>query len=75
MGKVIKMRKEYDFSKAQKNPDARGLKHQVTIRMDEGTAIKEPRTRSGNRRLLPDSYQSVSATLYISRYNPLNSKQ
>ncbi len=31
------MRKEYDFSKEQKNPYARRLKYQVTIRMDEGT--------------------------------------
>ena len=31
------MRKEYDFSKAQKNPYASRLKRQVTIRMDEGT--------------------------------------
>lgn len=31
------MRKEYDFSKAQKNPYAGRLKRQVTIRMDEGT--------------------------------------
>jgi uncharacterized protein (DUF4415 family) len=35
--KVMKMRKEYDFSKARKNPYARMLKRQVTIRMDEGT--------------------------------------
>ena len=33
----MKMRKEYDFSKAQKNPYARRLKQQVTICMDEGT--------------------------------------
>jgi predicted DNA binding CopG/RHH family protein len=31
------MRKEYDFSKARKNPYASKLKRQVTIRMDEGT--------------------------------------
>ena len=31
------MRKEYDFSKAQKNPYASKLKRQVTLRMDEGT--------------------------------------
>lgn len=31
------MRKEYDFSKARKNPYASRLKRQVTIRMDEGT--------------------------------------
>jgi predicted DNA binding CopG/RHH family protein len=31
------MRKEYDFSKAQKNPYASRLKRQVTLRMDEGT--------------------------------------
>lgn len=29
------MRKEYDFSKAKKNPHARQLKRQVTIRLDE----------------------------------------
>ncbi len=37
LGKVIEMRKEYDFSKAQKNPYARRLKRQVTLRMDEAT--------------------------------------
>ena len=31
------MKKEYDFSKAQKNPYAAKLKLQVTIRMDEVT--------------------------------------
>ena len=31
------MRKEYDFSKAKKNPYATLLKKQVTIRLDEGT--------------------------------------
>lgn len=31
------MRKEYDFSKAKKNPYAKHLKKQVTIRLDEGT--------------------------------------
>lgn len=31
------MKKEYDFSKADKNPYARLLKKQVTIRLDEET--------------------------------------
>ena len=31
------MRKEYDFSKAKRNPYARRLKRQITIRLDEGT--------------------------------------
>jgi predicted DNA binding CopG/RHH family protein len=31
------MRKEYNFSKAKKNPYASQLKKQVTIRLDEGT--------------------------------------
>jgi len=31
------MRDEYDFSKAKKNPYAKGLKRQVTIRLDEAT--------------------------------------
>ncbi len=31
------MRKEYDFSKARKNPYASRLKRQVTIRLDEQT--------------------------------------
>jgi len=31
------MRKEYDFSKAKKNPYAGQLKKQVTIRLDKGT--------------------------------------
>jgi predicted DNA binding CopG/RHH family protein len=33
----MNMRKEYDFSKAQKNPYAGRLKRQVTLRMDEST--------------------------------------
>ncbi|MFZ1037010.1 MAG: BrnA antitoxin family protein [Smithella sp.] len=31
------MRKEYDFSKAKKNPYASMLKKQVTIRLDDST--------------------------------------
>ena len=31
------MRKRYDFSKARRNPYARRLKKQVTIRLDEDT--------------------------------------
>ena len=31
------MRKEYDFSKATRNPYAARLKRQVTIRLDAGT--------------------------------------
>ena len=31
------MRKEYDFSKAKKNPHAKRLKKQITIRVDEPT--------------------------------------
>jgi uncharacterized protein (DUF4415 family) len=31
------MRKEYDFSKAKRNPYANRLKRQVTIRLDHGT--------------------------------------
>ena len=31
------MRKEYDFSKARRNPYARRLKKRVTIRLDETT--------------------------------------
>jgi uncharacterized protein (DUF4415 family) len=31
------MRKQYDFSKAQKNPYAKRLKRQVTLRLDEET--------------------------------------
>jgi predicted DNA binding CopG/RHH family protein len=31
------MRKEYDFSKARRNPYARRLKKQITIRIDEPT--------------------------------------
>ena len=31
------MRKHYDFSKAKKNPYAKRLKKQVTIRLDETT--------------------------------------
>jgi hypothetical protein len=31
------MRKEYDFSKGRRNPNAARLKRQVTIRLDERT--------------------------------------
>ena len=31
------MRKEYDFSKSKRNPYARALKRQITIRLDEKT--------------------------------------
>ncbi len=31
------MRKNYDFTKAKKNPYANKLKKQVTIRLDQGT--------------------------------------
>lgn len=33
--RVLHMRKEYDFSKARKNPYASQLKKQITIRLDE----------------------------------------
>ena len=33
------MRKEYDFSKSKKNPYAKELKKQVTIRLDPETII------------------------------------
>jgi hypothetical protein len=54
LGKVIEMRKEYDFSKAQKNPYARRLKRQVTLRMDEGT-ISLQESRTGDWRPLPNA--------------------
>jgi predicted DNA binding CopG/RHH family protein len=31
------MKKEYDFSKAKRNPYARALKRQITIRLEEPT--------------------------------------
>ena len=31
------MRKQYDFSRSRKNPYAKALKKQITIRLDEGT--------------------------------------
>ena len=37
MGKAETMKKEYDFSKARKNPYARRLKKQITIRLDAPT--------------------------------------
>jgi len=37
LGKVDEMRKEYDFSKARKNPYARRLKKQITLRIDKPT--------------------------------------
>ena len=37
MGKAETMKKEYDFSRARKNPYANRLKKQITIRLDEPT--------------------------------------
>ena len=37
MGKAETMRKEYDFSKTRRNPYAKRLKKQITIRLDEPT--------------------------------------
>jgi uncharacterized protein (DUF4415 family) len=34
---VEAMRKKYDFSKAKRNPYAKALKKQITIRLDEDT--------------------------------------
>src|SRR5262249_4245705 len=36
-GPVVDMKKQYDFSKARRNPYARRLKRQITIRIDENT--------------------------------------
>ena len=36
-GKVEKMRNRYDFKNAKRNPYAKRLKKQVTIRLDEST--------------------------------------
>ena len=33
------MRKNYDFSKAKRNPYARRLKQQVTLRLDQSTVV------------------------------------
>jgi predicted DNA binding CopG/RHH family protein len=46
---VVNMRKEYDFSKAKKNPYASLLKKQISIRLDEGTVkyFKELATDAG----------------------------
>lgn len=43
------MRKQYDFSQAKRNPYARRLKRQVTIRLDEATIayFQELATESG----------------------------
>jgi len=37
LAKVLRMRKEYDFKKAKRNPYSHMLKKQVTIRLDEKT--------------------------------------
>ena len=36
------MRSEYDFSQSRKNPYAKQLKRQVTIRLDIGDALSKP---------------------------------
>jgi predicted DNA binding CopG/RHH family protein len=49
LGKVEAVRKEYDFSKARKNPYAARLKKQITIRLDKPTIefFKEAARSSG----------------------------
>jgi uncharacterized protein (DUF4415 family) len=54
------MRKEYDFSKSRKNPYAKALKRQITIRLDEAT-IEYFRGLSGE---LGMPYQSLM-NLYL----------
>lgn len=46
---MVTIRKEYDFSKAKKNPYASLLKKHVSIRLDEGTVkyFKELATEAG----------------------------
>ena len=55
------MRKQYDFSKSKKNPYAKRLKKQITIRIDEATIsyFKKLATESGI------SYQNL-INLYLS---------
>jgi hypothetical protein len=36
------MRKDYDFSKSAKNPYAKHLKQQITIRLDKGIPSLKP---------------------------------
>jgi len=49
LGKVKAVRKQYDFSRARKNPYAGRLKKQVTIRLDRPTIqfFKEAAVASG----------------------------
>ena len=47
------MRKQYDFSKAKRNPYARRLKKQITLRIDEPTILyfgRSPRPRASATR-------------------------
>ncbi len=43
------MRKQYDFKKSKKNPYAKQLKQQITIRLDEGVVnyFKDLATETG----------------------------
>jgi predicted DNA binding CopG/RHH family protein len=49
LAKVVQVKKEYDFSRAKKNPYTRLLKRQVTIRLDEETVryFKETAKEAG----------------------------
>ena len=42
MKRKNKMRKDYDFSKAKKNPYAKKLKKQITIRIENQTINNKP---------------------------------
>lgn len=57
------MRKEYDFSKAKRNPYAKQLKRQVTMRLDEATIRYFKELAQGDGHSLSDAHQLVSERL------------
>jgi hypothetical protein len=56
------MRKHYDFSKGRKNPYARRLKRQVTIRLDQDTLAYFEKLAEDSE-VQPVSHQSLSSRL------------
>jgi BrnA antitoxin of type II toxin-antitoxin system len=64
------MKKNYDFSKGKRNPYARRLKRQITIRLDEDTLAYFKRLAKEAE--VPDTHQSLLARLRAGEEAPVD---
>lgn len=65
------MRKEYDFSKSKRNPYAKALKKQITIRLDEPT-LEYFRKMAGETGLPYQSLMNLYLRDCAARHRTLN---